>query len=84
VTRGGATYDAEVNAVSLVVTDDLLVGSQETHRVLLGARVVIVGGLNFTVVAPGSYNVSCGPVTLEDIDGAPARVLLRRPGAEAA
>ena len=84
MTRGGATYDAEVNAVSLVGTDDLSVGSQETHRVLLGARVVIVEGLDFTGVARGWYDVFCGPVKLEDADGAPARVPLRRPGAQPA
>jgi len=84
VTRWGATYDAEVNAVRPLGTDDLSVGSQETHRVLLGARVVIVEGLDFTGVAPGSYDVFCDPVKLEDADGEPARVPLRRPGAEPA
>ena len=71
--------------VRLVGIDYLSVGSPETHRVLLGARVVIVEGLDFTGVAPGSYDVFCGPVKLEGADGAPARVLLRhRQRAEAA
>ena len=70
--------------VRLVGIDYLSVGSPETHRVLLGARVVIVEGLDLTGVSPGWYDVCCGPLKLDGADGAPARVLLRQPGAETA
>ena len=70
--------------VRLVGIDYLSVGSPETHRVLLAARVVIVEGLDLTGVAPGRYDVFCGPVKLEGADGAPARVLLGQTGAEGA
>ena len=64
--------------VRLVGVDYLSVGSPETHRILLGADVVCVEGLDLGGVAAGSYEMFCGPVKLEDADGAPARVLLRQ------
>jgi arylformamidase len=64
--------------VRLVGIDYLSVGPPETHRVLLGASVVCVEGLDLTGVEPGPYEVFCGPVKLEGSDGAPARVFLRR------
>jgi arylformamidase len=64
--------------VRLVGIDYLSVGPPETHRVLLGASVVCVEGLNLTGVEPGTYELFCGPVKLVGSDGAPARVFLRR------
>jgi arylformamidase len=64
--------------VRLVGIDYLSVGPPETHRVLLGASVVCVEGLDLTGVEPGEYEVFCGPIKLDSSDGAPARVLLRR------
>jgi arylformamidase len=63
--------------VRLVGVDYLSVGSPETHRILLGAEVVVVEGLDLTGVAAGRYELFCGPVKLDGADGAPARVLLR-------
>ena len=63
--------------IRLVGIDYLSVGPPETHRVLLGASVVCVEGLDLTGVEPGEYEVFCAPVKLEGADGAPARVLLR-------
>jgi len=64
--------------VRLVGVDYLSVGSAETHRILLGADVVCVEGLDLTGIAAGPYEMFCGPIKLEDADGAPARVLLRQ------
>jgi arylformamidase len=64
--------------IRLVGIDYLSVGPPETHRVLLGASVVCVEGLDLTGVEPGEYEIFCGPVKLEGADGSPARVLLRR------
>ncbi len=47
-----------------------------THRILLGARVVIVEGLDLRTVPPGPYRLHCLPVRLQGADGAPARVVL--------
>ena len=66
------------SGVRLVGIDYLTVGSPETHRVLLGAGVVCLEGLDLRVVEPGSYELFCGPLKLEGSDGAPARVLLRK------
>jgi len=46
------------------------------HVKLLAASVVIVEGLDLSEVAPGDYELFCGPLKLEHGDGAPARVLL--------
>lgn len=48
------------------------------HRLLLGAGVVIVENLDLDGVRPGEYELYCLPLKLEDADGAPARVVLRR------
>ena len=47
-----------------------------THRILLGAGVVIVEGLNLYEVPPGSYHLICLPLKLVGSDGAPARAVL--------
>ncbi len=47
-----------------------------THRLLLGAEVVIVEGLDLRAAEPGSYEMACLPMKLAGADGAPARVVL--------
>lgn len=49
----------------------------ETHRILLGAGIWIIEGLNLSVVEPGRYELVCLPVKLLGSDGAPARAVLR-------
>lgn len=63
--------------VRLVGVDYLSVGDAETHRILLGARIVCLEGLDLRLVEPGRYDLFCGPMKLVGSDGAPARVLLR-------
>jgi arylformamidase len=46
------------------------------HKTLLGANVVIIEGLDLRTVAPGEYDLVCGPIKLLNGDGAPARVFL--------
>jgi arylformamidase len=50
----------------------------ETHRTLLGKDVCIIEGLDLSRVEPGAYDLICLPLRLEGLDGAPARVVLRR------
>jgi arylformamidase len=49
----------------------------ETHRVLLGAGVVVVEGTDLRSIEPGPYELLCLPLRLVGSDGAPARALLR-------
>ena len=76
----GAQYLVD-NGVQLVGVDYLSVeqfhsGHHRTHRTLLGAGVVIVEGLDFSVPPPGEYEFICLPLRLEGCDGAPARAVL--------
>lgn len=64
--------------VRLVGIDYLSVGDEAAHRILLGAGVIPLEGLDLRPVAPGPYELFCAPLKLEGSDGAPARVLLVR------
>jgi arylformamidase len=48
------------------------------HRYLLGNHVIILEGLNLSNVEEGEYEMCCLPMKLRGLDGAPARVILRR------
>jgi arylformamidase len=63
--------------------DYLSIGSpgedgDEVHRILLGAGVWIIEGLDLTAVDPGKYDMVCLPLSIPASDGAPARAILRR------
>jgi len=49
----------------------------ETHRILLGAQIWIIEGINLAQVKPGKYELVCLPLKVLGSDGAPARALLR-------
>lgn len=49
----------------------------ETHNVLLRRNVVVVEGLNLSVIVPGWYELYCLPLLLVGSEGAPARAVLR-------
>ena len=46
------------------------------HRLLLGAGVIIVEGLDLTAATPGRYQLVCLPLRITGGDGAPARAVL--------
>ena len=50
----------------------------ECHRILLGAEVWIIEGLNLLQVKPGAYDLICLPLKILGSDGAPARAILRK------
>lgn len=50
--------------------------SKPTHDVLLGAKVVIVEGLDLRDASAGKYTLVCLPLKLKGADGAPARAVL--------
>ena len=64
--------------VRAVGIDYLSIGDEHAHRVLLGAGVVPIEGLDLRAVEPGPYRLVCLPLKLADAEGAPARALLVR------
>ncbi len=82
LTLDAAQYFAE-NDIKLIGFDYLSLekfgdSNHPVHRYLLGNQVIIVEGLNLSEVEPGEYEMSCLPMKLTGLDGAPARVILRR------
>jgi len=83
-TRDFVRLDGEAAAylvergVKLLGIDYLSIGDAEAHRVLLGAGVVCVEGLDLRGIKPGSYELVCLPLKLVGSDGAPARAVLVR------
>ena len=47
-----------------------------THRVLLGAGVIAVEGLDLSAIESGEYTFYCLPLKIAGSDGAPARAIL--------
>ena len=66
--------------VKLVGVDYLSVApfnnSRPTHEILLGAKVVLLEGIDLDEVEPGLYTLYCLPLKLAGSDGAPARTIL--------
>ena len=79
VTADGAQWIVD-HKIGLVGVDYLSVGpkgmGRPTHEILLKAGVVVVEGLNLSMVEPGGYDFYCLPLKLKDSDGAPARAIL--------
>ena len=50
--------------------------SVPTHRILLGAKLVILEGADLSQVPAGHYQLYCLPLKLGGSDGAPARAIL--------
>jgi len=53
-------------------------GGAAVHRLLLGSGVVVIEGLDLSVVEPGKYDLICLPLRLAGADGAPVRAAIRR------
>ena len=74
-----ALVDAGVRTVGI---DYLSVGAYEgdgvqTHRILLGAGVWVIEGLDLSKVEAGPYELVCLPLKVLGGEGAPARAILR-------
>ena len=68
--------------VKIVGIDYLSVGGFKhegsyPHKVLLGAGVWIIEGLNLSQVGPGKFHFICLPLKIKQGDGAPARAIVR-------
>ena len=70
VARGVQLVGADTLSIE-PATDDYPV-----HRLLLGAGVIIVEGLDLTAAAAGRYQLVCLPLRITGGDGAPARAVL--------
>lgn len=82
ISEEAASFLAE-RCVRTVGVDYLSVGSfkrggSHVHKILLGAGIWIIEGLDLSRVSPGKYELICLPLKLEQGDGAPARAILRR------
>lgn len=82
VTPDGAEWLVDAG-VTMVGVDYLSVESFhtvnfDTHKILLGAGVFVVEGLDLRFVESGAYGFACLPMKIVGADGAPARVLLWR------
>lgn len=76
----GAHFLAD-KKINLVGTDFLGIEKKgnpnhPTHKVLLGAGIVLVEGLDLSEVSGGSYKMFCLPLRIVGADGSPARVIL--------
>jgi arylformamidase len=65
--------------VRLVGIDYLSIGDGDAHRILLGAGIVPLEGLDLRAVEPGAWRLCCLPLRVVGSDGAPARAVLMRP-----
>lgn len=50
----------------------------EVHRLMLGTPVIIIEGLKLRNITAGEYDMVCLPLKIENSDGGPARVIIRR------
>jgi arylformamidase len=65
--------------VKLVGIDYLSVGGPPlTHRILLGAGIWLLEGLDLSPVSPGNYDLICLPLKLVQTEGSPVRAVVRR------
>ena len=69
--------------IQTVGIDCLSVGGYETdgaecHRQLLRAGIWIIEWLNLAHVEPGNYELACLPLKMMNVEGVPARAVLRK------
>lgn len=55
------------------------VGDERIHRVLLGAEVAVLEGLDLSAAEEGEYELIALPLKLGGSDGAPVRAVLKKP-----
>ena len=82
VSEAAAERLAEIRP-ALIGIDYLSIGPYDhtnsaVHRALLGAGIVLLEGLDLSLVEPGEYELICAPIRIAGCEGAPARALLVR------
>lgn len=83
ITKEAATYLADID-VKLVGIDSLSVDKfdnmqGDVHRILMKKGIIIIEGLDLSMVKPGDFELIALPLKILDGDGSPARVVLKRP-----
>jgi arylformamidase len=73
VARGVKTLGLDYLSIERFGSTDFAV-----HKLLLGHHMLIIEGLNLQAVDAGRYLLSCLPLHLQGVDGAPARAVLMR------
>lgn len=68
--------DIKLVGIDYLSIDQFRSVEHPTHFVLLRRNVVIIEGLNLSRVPPGAYHMMALPLNLQDVDGAPTRVIL--------
>ena len=79
LTIEGARFIIE-NNIRTIGTEALSIAAgeveNEVHRILLGAEIIIIEGLELFNVDEGDYFLVCLPLKIAGCDGAPARAVL--------
>ncbi len=52
------------------------VSEPRTHRILLGAGIIVIEGLDLKDISPGNYTLVCLPLKIRNGNGGPARAIL--------
>src|SRR3954469_909287 len=82
LTEGGARFlvdqGVKVVGIDYLSIEQFKKPGAPAHHALLGNGVVIIEGLNLSEAEAGRYEMYCLPLKLQDGDGAPARVVLKR------
>ena len=80
LTEDAATFlvAAGVRAIGMDYLSIEKFGSPDfpVHRILLGAGVFVIEGLDLRAITPGRYTLVCLPLKFPTLDGAPARAIL--------
>ena len=69
-------HDVRLVAIDYLSAEAFSSPDFAVHKILLGAGIVIVEGVDLRRVAPGEYQLICLPIKLQGADGAPARAVL--------
>ncbi|WP_420421735.1 cyclase family protein [Simkania sp.] len=81
ISEDGAKFLVE-KGVKLVGVDGFSIAPFDavvpTHEIILGARVVVIEGLNLAEISAGTYTLCCLPIKIAGSDGAPARTILMK------
>ena len=81
LTLDGAQWLVGRGDIRLIGVDYLSVQryglSTDIHRVILGAGIAIVEGLDLHATEPGEYELVCLPLRLAGVEASPARAIMR-------
>jgi arylformamidase len=69
-------HDIKLIGIDYLSAESFGASEPKTHRILLGAGIIIVEGLDLKNIAPGNYTLACLPLKIKNGDGGPARAIL--------